>query len=134
MQSFKLTPKPKNDYRLEVREIKKLCKLEKHGFRHNKIVYGFSNELGDISKLQAAGLNIEEIPFENDQMSLTSALAARGRVKSKIDHLQFDREENGANNTDEEKAAQEKLQVLNNTVQEAKTALGIDGTVKILKF
>ena len=61
MQTFKLTPKPQSDYRLEVKEIKKKCKIERHGYRHNKIVYGFSDKLPDMTELQSLGLNIEEI-------------------------------------------------------------------------
>jgi|GEM_PF-6928780 hypothetical protein len=30
MQAFKLTPKPQSGFRLEVSEITKKCKLEKH--------------------------------------------------------------------------------------------------------
>lgn len=134
MKTFKLTPKPQSDYRLEVKEIKKKCTIDKHGYRHNKIVYGFSNELANIGELQSLGLNIEEVPFDMAQLDLTNSLVERRRTKSKIDHLQYDREENGAKNTDEETAAQQKLQGLNDKIQESKATLGIDGTVKILKF
>lgn len=134
MQTFKLKPKPQSDYRLEVDEIKKKCKLEKHGYRHNKIVYGFCAELPDMAELQSLCLNIEEIPFDEAQRSLTNDLVERGRAKSKIDHLKSDREENGADNEQEEAVAQQKLTDLNNNIQAAKEALGITGTVKILKF
>jgi len=134
MQTFKLTPKPQSDYRLEVNTIKKTCSLEKHGYRHNKIVYGFSGELPDITELQSLDLNIEEIPFEEAQLSLTNYLVERGRAKSKIDHLQNEREETGAANEPEEAVVQQKLEDLNSNIQAAKEALGIVGTVKILKF
>ena len=134
MQTFKLTPKPKSDYRLEVKEIKKKCELEKHGYRHNKIVYGFCVELPDLSELQSLGLNIEEIDFDKAQMNLTNGLVGRGRAKSKIDHLKFDREESGAENEPEEAVAEQKLADLNNSIQAAKEALSITGTVKLLKF
>ena len=134
MHTFKLTPKPQSDYRLEVIEIKKKHKLEKHGYRHNKIVYGFTDELPNITELQSLGLNIEEITFDEAQLDLTNSLVERGRAKSKIDHLKYDREENGAENEQEEAAQQQKLTDLNNNIQTAKEALSITGTLKILKF
>lgn len=134
MQTFKLTPKPRSDYRLEIEEIKDECKIEKHGYRHNKIVYGFCDELPDIAELQALGLNIEEIPFDKAQLGLTNDLVERGRAKSKLEHLKYDREENGAENEQEEAATQQKLTDLNNNIQAAKEALSITGTLKILKF
>ena len=134
MKTFKLTPKPQSDYRLEVNEIKKKCKLEKHGYRHNKIVYGFCNKLPDITELQSLGLNIEEITFEKAQLNLTNDLVERGRAKSKIDHLKHAQVENGAKNEQEEAAAQQKLTDLNNNIQAAKEVLGITGTLKTLKF
>ncbi len=134
MQSFKLTPKPQTDYRLQVNEIKKKCKLETHGYRHNKIVYGFCNQLPDITELQSLDLNIEEMTFEKAQLNLTNDLVERGRIKSKLDHLQFEQAENGAENEQEEAVAQQKLTELNNTIQATKAALGITGTVKSLKF
>jgi hypothetical protein len=134
MQIFKLTPTPQSDYRLEVRELQKKCKIEKHGFRHNKIIYGFCHELPDMAVLLSLGINIEEIIFDEAQLSLTNDLIERGRLKSKIDHLQFDREENGANNAKAEAAAQQTLTDLNDKIQSTKEALGITGTLKILKF
>ncbi len=134
MQTFKLTPKPQSDFRIEVKEIKKKGKIEKHGYRHNKIVYGFCHESPDIAELQSLGLNIEEITFDEAQLNLTNDLVERGRLKSKIDHLQFEREENGAKNAEEETAAQQKLTALNNNIQSTKEALGITGILKILKF
>jgi len=134
MQTFKLTPKPQSDYRLEVKEIKFRCKLEKHGYRHNKIVYGFSEKLTDVTKLQALDFNIEEIPFDEAQLTLANALAERTRAKSKIDHLLHDQEFNGAKNESDVEAAKEKLSALNDKIQVAKSALAIEGTVKLLKF
>lgn len=134
MQFFKLTPKPQSDYRLEVAEIKEHCKLEKYGYRHNKIVYGFSDALPDIKALQSMGLNIEEIPFDEAQLSLVHALEERGRTKSKLAHLQREQIEDGAQNEQEQGAAQLKLTDLNNAIQAAKEALGIAGTIKTLKF
>ena len=134
MKTFKLTPKPQSDYRLEVNEIKKKCKLEKHGYRHNKIVYGFCNKLPDITELQSLGLNIEEITFDKAQLNLTNDLVERGRAKSKIDHFKQAQVENGAKNEQEEAAAQQKLTELNNNIQAAKEVLGITGTLKTLKF
>lgn len=134
MQTFKLMPKPRSDYRLEVNEIKKKCKLEKHGYRHNKIVYGFCDELPDITELQSLGLNIEEITFDKAQLNLANNLVERGRAKSKIDHLKYEREENGAENEQEEAVAQQKFTDLNNNIQAAKEALSITGTLKTLKF
>jgi len=134
MQTFKLTPKPQSDYRLEVNEIKKKWKLEKHGYRHNKIVYGFCDELPDIAELQSLGLNIEEITFDKAQLNLTNDLVERGRAKSKIDHLKREQIENGAKNEQEEAIAQQKLTDLNNNIQAAKETLSITGTLKTLKF
>ena len=134
MQTFKLTPKPQSDYRLEVDEIKKKYKLEKHGYRHNKIVYGFCDELSNITELQSLGLNIEEIAFDKEQLNLTNNLVERGRAKSKIDHLKYEREENGAENEQEEAVAEQKLTDLNNNIQAAKEALNITGTLKMVKF
>jgi len=134
MQTFKLTPKPQSDYRLEVNEIKKKCKLEKHGYRHNKIVYGFCDELPDLIGLQSLGLNIEEITFDKAQLNLTSDLVERGRAKSKIDHLKYEQVENGAKNEQEEAVAQQRLTDLNNNIQAAKETLGITGILKMLKF
>ncbi|MBL4748374.1 MAG: hypothetical protein JKY17_06305 [Magnetovibrio sp.] len=134
MQTFKLTPKPRSDYRLEVETIKKRCRLEKHGYRHNKIVYGFCDELPDLAELQSFGLNIEEITFDEAHLNLTSNLVERGRVKSKIAHLNREREENGAQNEQEEAVAQQKFTDLNNIIQAAKEALGITGILKTLKF
>ena len=134
MQTFKLTPRPQSDYRLEVDKIQEQCVLEKHGYRHDKIVYGFCHELPQMTELQALGLNIEEIAFDEAQLNLTNDLVQRGRAKSKIDHLKYEREENGAENELEEAEAQQKLTDLNNKIQASKEALGITGTVKILKF
>ena len=134
MQTFKLTPKPQSDYRLEVNEVKKKCKIEKHGYRHNKIVYGFCDELPDITELQSLGLNIEEITFDEAQLNLANDLVERGRAKSKIDHLKHEQVENGAKNEQEEAVAQQKLTDLNNNIQAVKAALGITGTLKRLKF
>ena len=134
MQTFKLTPKPQTDYRLEIAEIKDLCKLEKHGYRHNKIVYGFCEALPDISELQSRGINIEEIPFDEAQLSLANDLVERGRAKSKVDHLTYEHVEKGAENQQEKAIAEQKLTDLNNTIQAAKEALGIAGITKTLKF
>lgn len=134
MQIFKLTPKPRSDYRLEVKEIKKRCTLEKHGYRHNKIVYGFCEDLPDLAELQSLGLNIEEIAFDKAQLNLMNGLVGRGRAKSKIDHLKHDRAENGADNAPEQAVAEQKLADLNNSIQAAKEALGITGILKVLKF
>jgi len=134
MQTFKLTPKPQSDYRLEVNELKKMCKLEKHGYRHNKIIYGFCDKLPEITELQSPGLKIEKIAFDKVQLSLTNDLVERGRAKSKIDHLAVKQAENGVRNEQEEAIAQKRLVDLNNNIQAAKEALGIAGTVKLLKF
>lgn len=134
MQTFKLTPKPQSDFRLEVSEIKKKCKLEKYGYRHNKTVYGFCDELPDITELQSLGLNIEEIPFDEAQLNLANNLIERGRAKSKVEHLQYEHVENGAKNEPEVTVAQQKLTDLNNTIQATKEALGITGTLRTLKF
>jgi hypothetical protein len=134
MQTFKLTPKPQSDFRLEISEIRKTCTLEKAGYRHNKIVYGFCDELLDIAGLQALGLNIEVIPFDDAQLTLANNLIERGRAKSKLAHLQHDQVENGAKNEKAVAAAEQKLTDLNNTIQAAKEALGITGTLRTLKF
>jgi hypothetical protein len=134
MQTFKLTPKPQSDYRIEVKEIKKKCKIEKHGYRHNKIVYGFCDKLPDLIELQSLGLNIEDITFDEAQLNLTNYLVERGRTKLKINHLQYQREENGTMNEQEEAVVQQKLTDLNNNIQATKEALSITGTLKILKF
>lgn len=134
MQTFKLRPKPQSDYRLEVSEIRKKCELEKHGYRHNKIVYGFCDELPNIAELQSLGLNIEEITFDEAQLDLTNNLVERGRAKSKIDHLKYEREENGAENEQEEAVAQQRLTDLNNNIQAAKEALSITGILKLVRF
>jgi hypothetical protein len=134
MQTFKLTPKPRSDYRLEVNEIKKMCKLEKHGYRHNKIIYGFCDEFPEIAELQSLGLDIEQIAFDKAQLNLTNDLVERGRAKSKIDQLKHLQAEKGAENAQEEAAALRKLANLNNSIQAAKETLGITGTLKMLKF
>jgi hypothetical protein len=67
-------------------------------------------------------------------LTLTNYLVERGRTKSKIDHLQYEREEDGTTNAQEEAAAQEKLADLNNNIQEIKKTLGITGTLKTLKL
>jgi len=134
MQIFKLTPKPRSDYRLEINEIKRKCKIEKHGYRHNKIVYGFCEELSDITELQDLGLNIEEIGFDEVQLKLKNDLVERGRTKSKIDHLKSEQSENGAKNEQEEALANKKLADLNDSIQAAKEALGITGTLIVVKF
>ena len=134
MQTFKLTPKPRSDFRLEVQEIRDRCKLERYGYRHNKIIYGFSDDLPDMAGLQSLGLNIEEIPFDEAQLKLTNYLVERGRAKSKIEHLRFEQDEKGAKMSQEEAAAQQKLTDLNDVIQEIKESLGVTGTVKILKF
>jgi len=90
--------------------------------------------LPDMAELQSLGLNIEEIAFDQAQLTLTNDLVQRGRAKSKIDHLKYEREENGAENEQEEAVAQQKLTDLNNSIQAAKEALGITGILKILKF
>jgi len=134
MHTFKLTPKPQSDFRLEISEIEKECKLEKYGYRHNKIVYGFCDEMPDIAALQALGLNIEEIPFDDAQLTLANNLIERGRAKSKVEHLEYDQVENGAKNEQDVARAQQKLKDLNNTIQATKEALGITGTLRTLKF
>ncbi len=134
MQTFKLTPKPQSDYRLEIKELKNRSKLEKAGYRHNKIVYGFSQKLNGIEALKGEGLNIEEIAFDDAQLNLATALVERTRAKSKMDHLQHDREFNGRDTAEDEASVQQKLTELNNQIQDTKTALGIEGTVKLLKF
>lgn len=134
MHTFKLTPKPQSDFRLEVSEIEKKCRLEKYGYRHNKIVYGFCHEQPDIAELQALGMNIEEIPFDEAQLNLANNLIERGRAKSKVEHLQYDHVENGAKNEKDIAAAEKKLTDLNDTIQTTKEALGISGTLRTLKF
>lgn len=134
MQAFKLTPKPQSDFRLEISEIEERCRIAKYGYRHNKIVYGFCDELPDIAELQSLGLNIEEIAFDEEQLTLVNNLIDRGRAKSKVEHLKFDQVENGAKNESEVAAAEQKLTDLNNTIQAAKEALGIAGTLRTLRF
>ena len=134
MHTFKLTPKPQSDFRLEIREIQKRCTLAKYGYRHNKVVYGFCDKLPDLSELQSLGLNIEEIPFEDAHLTLAQNMVERGRAKSKLEHLQHDHLENGAQNEPEQAVAQQKLTDLNNTIQATKEALGITGTLRTLKF
>lgn len=134
MQTFKLTQKSRSDYRLEVKEITKKCKIEQHGYRHNKVVYGFCDELPNMTGLQSLGLNIEEIPFDEAQPNLTNYLLERGRAKLKVDHLQRERKEGGEKNAKEEAEAQQKLTDLNNNIQSTKEILGITGILKILKF
>lgn len=134
MQAFKLTPKPQSDFRLEISEIEERCRIAKYGYRHNKIVYGFCDELPDIAELQSLGLNIEEIAFDEAQLNLANNLIERGRAKSKVEHLQFDQVENGAKNEQQVAAAEQKLTDLNNSIQVAKEALGITGTLRTLKF
>ncbi len=134
MKFFKLTPKPQADYRTEVREIQKTCKLEKHGYRHNKIIYGFCDRKLDVAVLQSLGLNIDEIDFDKAHLSLTNDLVERGRAKSKINQPKSDQVESGAKNEHQQTIAQRKLANLNNSIQAAKEALGITGTVKLLKF
>ena len=134
MQTFKLTPKPQSDYRLEVKEIKKKCKIEKHGYRHNKIVYGFCDESLEIIELQSLGLNVEEIPFYEAQLNIINYLLERGRIKLKIARLQFENEKKDATNVEAEAEAQLKLVDLNNDIQSTKEALGITGILKILRF
>jgi hypothetical protein len=134
MQTFKLTPKPQSDYRLEVKEIKKKFKIEKHGYRHNKIVYGFSNKLPEMKELQSLGLNIKEIPFNGAQLNLINYLLERGRIKSKVKRLQSEREETNAKNALEEAESQQKLTDLNNNIQSTKEILKIAGVLKILRF
>jgi hypothetical protein len=134
MQTFKLTPKPQNDYRSEVKEIKKKCKIEKHGYRHNKIVYGFCDELLGMIELQSLGLNIEEIPFDEAQLKLIDTLLERGRIKSKIDRLQLESERKDAKNDEKVAEALQNLTDLNNNIQSIKEILGITGILKILNF
>lgn len=134
MHSFKLTPTPRSDYRLEIKEIQKKCKIEKHGYRHNKIIYGFCHVLPDLSALQARGVYIEEIAFKQVRLELTEYLVERSRAKSKVAYLKDDREEHGTVNESEEALVQQNLTYLNDKIQTAKEVLGITGTVKLLKF
>jgi len=134
MHTFKLTPKPHSDFRLEISEIQKRCTLAKYGYRHNKVVYGFCEKLPDLAKLQALGLNIEEILFQSAHLTLAQNMIERGRAKSKLQHLQNDHLENGAQNEPEQAAVQQKLTDLNNAIQATKEALGIAGTLRTLKF
>ena len=134
MQTFKLTPKPQNDYRLEIKELKYQCKLQAHGYRLDKVVYGFTEKLAKLEILRAKGLMIEEVPFVEAQLELVQALVERGRAKSKIDHLLYAQEYEGADNADDVNKAKMKLNELNNKIQNAKTSLDITGTVKLLKF
>ena len=134
MQMFKLTPKPKSDYRLDIDEIKKKCIVEKFGYRHNKIVFGFCDELPDINELQSLGLAIEEVASVETQMDLMTDLVNRGRAKSKVEHIKSEHAENGTKNEPEEEAAMKKLADLNDRIQAAKETLGITGTLKVLKL
>lgn len=134
MQTFRLTPKPQSDYRIEVKEIKKRCKIETQGYRHNKIVYGFCKELPDMTELQSLGLNIEEITFDEAQLKLTDYLVERGYIKLKIDALRNARDEKGVENAEKEAKAQLKLTDLNNNIQSAKEALGMTGILKTVQF
>lgn len=134
MHTFKLTPEPHSDFRLEISEIQKRCTLAKYGYRHNKAVYGFCEKLPDLAKLQALGLNIEEIPFQSAHLTLAQNMIERGRAKSKLQHLQNDHLESGAQNEPEQAAVQQKLTDLNNVIQATKEALGITGTLRTLKF
>jgi hypothetical protein len=134
MQTFKLTPQPNGDFRLEISEIQKRCRLEKVGYRHDKTVYGFCDKLPDLAELQALGLTIEEIAFDKAQFNLANNLIERGRAKSKLEHLLHDQVVNEAKNEREQAVAQQKLTDLNNTIQAAKEALGITGTLRTLKF
>ncbi len=84
--------------------------------------------------MSAAGYTIEEVPFVEAQRDLVKALVERGRAKSKIDHLLHAQEFDGADNGDDVNKTKMKLNELNNKIQDAKTALGITGTVKLLKF
>ena len=88
----------------------------------------------DLAELQSLGLDIEEIPFDKAQLKLANNLIERGRAKSKVEHLQSDQEANGAKNERDMTVAQQKLTDLNNTIQAAKEALGISGTLRTLKF
>ena len=88
----------------------------------------------DLTELQSLGLNIEEVPYDETRLTLINDLVNRGRTKSKLDHLQFDREKKGAENKQDEAAAQQKLTDLNNNIQAIKEALGITGTLKTLKL
>lgn len=134
MQTFKLTPKPQSDYRLEIKELKYRCKVEALGYRLDKTVYGFSEKLPNLEKMRNAGFTIEEVPFAQDQHDLVKALEERRRTKSKIDHLLHAQKFDGADNEHDVNMANMKLNELNNRIQEAKTALEITGTVKLLKF
>lgn len=74
------------------------------------------------------------IAFDKAQLSLTNDLVERDRAKSKIDHLKVKQTKVGAKNEQEEAIAQKRLVDLNNNIQAAKEALGIAGTVKLLKI
>lgn len=87
-----------------------------------------------LAQLQSRGVNIEAISFDKARLSLAYNLVERGRAKSKLDHLQHDQLENGAKNEQEVAAQQQKLTDLNDTIQSAKEALGISGTLITLKF
>ena len=134
MQTFKLKPKPRSDYRLEIKEIKKKCKIEEYGFRHNKVVYGFCVGLPDLAELQSLGLNIEEITFDKVQLNLKNNLVERGLVKSKIEHLEKEQDKYGVENELQKTIVYQKLTDLNNKIQAAKETLSIIGTLKVLKF
>lgn len=120
MEPFKFTPKPQSDYRIEVSEIKKRSGLEEHGYRHNKVIYGFCDGFLDIIGLTSLGLNIKELPFDEAQLNLANDLAERGRTKSKIDHLHFKHTENGAGNEEAEDIAQQKFRDSNRKIRPAK--------------
>ena len=134
MQTFKLTPKPQNDYRSEVKKIKKKYKIEKYGYRHNKIVYGFCDEFLGMIELQSLGLNIEEIPFDEAQLNLIDSLLERGRIKLKIERLLFKSEKKDAENGEKAADAQQNLTDLNNNIQSIKEIQGITGILKLLNF
>ena len=134
MQIFKLTPTPRSDFRLEINEIRKRVKLEKFGYRHNKIVYGFCDELPDMSELQSLGLTIEEVTFDEKHLRLMQDMIERKRTKSKIEHLKNDDKASSKKILHEQGIAQKKLADLNNNIQTAKEALDIQGTLKVLKF
>jgi len=134
VKTFKLTPKPNSDYRAEVKEIKQICKVEKFGYRYNKIVYGFSKNLADIDEIKALGINIEEITYDVEQFHLTTYLEERGRLKSSLDRLSGEREENGSEKSEKESLTERQLKNLNDKIQQSKDDLEITGTVKKIKF
>lgn len=134
MKTFKLTPKANSDYRAEVRQIKQICKVEKNGYRYNKIVYGFSKSLADIEEIVKLGITIEEIPFDVEQFTLTTALEDRARIKSIFDRLKRDREDDNAPASPQEVHTEKQLKDLNDKIQRSKEHLEINGTVKKIKF